>query len=106
MGLSGLFYTCLFIFFFLLKNFKRTKTQIKQKPTNKTKLSKQKTTKATIFRAEKLLRERELVILLFLKKNWNCPDNLTYYITELCSLNFAVIKLVLPIYQYSQDSMA
>ena len=69
MGLSGLFYTCLFIYFFLLKNFKRTKTQIKQKPTNKTKLSKQKTTKATIFRAEKLLRERELVILLFLKKN-------------------------------------
>ena len=68
MGLSGLFYTCLFIYFFLLKNFKRTKTQIKQKPTNKTKLSKQKTTKATIFRAEKLLRERELVILLFLKK--------------------------------------
>ena len=68
MGLSGLFYTCLFIYFFLLKNFKRTKTQIKPKPTNKTKLSKQKTTKATIFRAEKLLRERKLVILLFLKK--------------------------------------
>ena len=42
--------------FFLRKNFKRTKTQIKPKPTNKTKTSKQKTLKATIFRAEKLLR--------------------------------------------------
>ena len=42
--------------FFLRKNFKRTKTKIKPKPTNKTKASKQKTLKATIFRAEKLLR--------------------------------------------------
>ena len=29
---------------------------------------------------------------------------LIHYTTELCSLNFAVIKLLLPIYQYSQDS--
>ena len=35
--------------FFLRKKFKRTKTQIKPKPTNKTKLSEQKATKATIF---------------------------------------------------------
>ena len=43
-------------FFFYEKKLKRTKTQIKPKPTNKTKTSEQKTTKATIFRAEKLLR--------------------------------------------------
>ena len=30
--------------------------QIKQKPTNKTKTSKQKTTKTTVFHAQKLLR--------------------------------------------------
>ena len=41
------------------------KMQIKPKPTNKTKLNKQK----TIFHAEKLLRERKLFILHFLKKN-------------------------------------
>ena len=35
--------------FFLRKNFERTKTRHKQKRTNKTKLSEQKTTKATIF---------------------------------------------------------
>ena len=42
----------------------------------------------------------------FRKKNrtQNCPGTLIYYTTELCSLNFAVIKLLLPIYQYSQDS--
>ena len=43
---------------------------------------------------------------LFVKKNQtqNCPGTLIHYTTELCSLNFAVIKLLLPIYQYSQDS--
>ena len=41
---------------FLRKIFERTKMQIKQKPTNKTKTSKQKTTKATVFCAQKLLR--------------------------------------------------
>ena len=38
------------LFFFLRK---RTNTQIKPKPTNKTKTSEQKTTKATSFRAYK-----------------------------------------------------
>ena len=42
----------LFIFV-LRKNFKRTKTRHKQKPTYKAKLSKQKTTKATIFHTHK-----------------------------------------------------
>ena len=42
----------LFIFF-LRKDFKRTKTRHKQKPANKTKISKQKTAKATIFRMHK-----------------------------------------------------
>ena len=53
------------LFIFLRKNFKRTKTKLKPKPTNKKKLSKQKTTKATIFRAEKLLRGETLFILRF-----------------------------------------
>ena len=53
---------------FLRKDFERTKTQIKTKPTNKTKLSEQKTTQATIFCAEKLLRGGKFVILRFLKK--------------------------------------
>ena len=36
---------------FFTKKFGRTKTQIRPKPTNKTKLSEKKTTKAKIFRA-------------------------------------------------------
>ena len=42
---------------FLRKIFERTKRQIKPKPTSKIKLREQKTTKATIFRAQNLLRE-------------------------------------------------
>ena len=53
------------LLFFLRKDFERTKTQIKPKPTNKTKTSEQKTTKATFFRAQKLLRGGKLVILRF-----------------------------------------
>ena len=62
MRLSGQFQVCIF---FLQKNFEHTKTCHKPKPTNKTKLSKQKTTKTTIFRAEKLLRMVKLFILQF-----------------------------------------
>ena len=51
MKLSGQFQVCLL--FFLRKKFERTKTRHKQKSTNKTKTSKQKATKATIFRAHK-----------------------------------------------------
>ena len=54
--------------FFLRKNLERTKTQIKPKPTKKTKTSEQKTIKATIFRAEKLLRGEKNVYFEFLKK--------------------------------------
>ena len=55
MRLLGQFQACLF--FVLRKDVKRTKTQIKQKSTNKTKISEQKTRKATtIFRPQKLLR--------------------------------------------------
>ena len=84
----------LFIFFFLLKNFKRTKTQIKPKPTKKTKKSKQNTTKATIFQAHKnFLKGRNClfcILVLFVrlrsfhenKQVWNCPDNLIYNTTK------------------------
>ena len=67
------------ILIFLQKNFERTKTQIKQKSTNKT-------IKATIFHAEKLLRGEKLFILSFLKK-LNCPDNFIYYTTNRKLLN-------------------
>ena len=53
---------------FLRKNLELTKTQIKLKPTNKTKTSEQKATKATVFGAQKLLRGGKLFVLLFLKK--------------------------------------
>ena len=44
--------------------------QIRPKPTSRTKLRKQKTTKATIFCAEKLLRGgRRIVYFVFLEKN-------------------------------------
>ena len=39
--------------------------QIKTKPTNKTKLSKQKTAKAVVFGTQKLLRGGKLFILRF-----------------------------------------
>ena len=42
--------------------------QIKLKATNKTKTSKQKTTKTMAFRAQKLLRGEILFVLCFLKK--------------------------------------
>ena len=54
MRLSRQFQACLFRF--LRKSFNHTKTQIKPKLTNKIKTSEQKTTKATIFPAEELLR--------------------------------------------------
>ena len=82
-------------FCFLRKDFARTKIRHKQKATDKTKLSKQKTTKATIFRMEKNFWEGEnrlfCILMLFYGQNcfvkdkkekkstWNCPDNLLYY---------------------------
>ena len=54
--------------YFLRKDLERTKTQIKPKPTNKTKISEQKQQRQTRFRAEKLLRGGKLFILRFLKK--------------------------------------
>ena len=65
MKLSQEFQVCSF---FLRKDFERTNTQIKTKPTNKTKLSEQKTTGETIFCVEKRLRGGKLFILCFLKK--------------------------------------
>ena len=53
------------LFFFLRKDFKRTKTRHKQIPTNKTKISEQKSTKATSFDAQKRLRGGKLFILHF-----------------------------------------
>ena len=57
-----------FFFFFLQKNVKGTKRQIKPKPTNKTKTSERKAAKATSSHAQNFLRGRKLFILRFLKK--------------------------------------
>ena len=54
-----------FFYFFRQKNFKCTKKHTKPKPTNKTKLREQETTKATIFCAENLIRGGNLFILRF-----------------------------------------
>ena len=45
------------IIFFLRKDFERTKTQINQHQPTKTKISKQKTTKATVFCTHKTVEE-------------------------------------------------
>ena len=70
MRLAGQFQTCLF---FLRKDSERTETQIIPKPTNKTKTSQQKTTKATSFRAHKNFKEGEnhlfCVLALFYAQN-------------------------------------
>ena len=67
------------LFFFLRKDFEHTKTQIKPKPTNKTKTSEQKTTKAAFFRAQKLLRGGNWLfcaLVLFLRSNFFREKNL------------------------------
>ena len=81
------------LFIFLTKKIKRTKTQIKPKSTYKIKISKQKTTKATVFRAQKLLGGRNClfcVLVLFLRSKpfrrkkqtglkWSWQPHLHYY---------------------------
>ena len=57
------------ILFFFTKNVKHTKTQIKPKPTNKTKISKQKTTKATIFCAKTSKRDKIVYFAFFSTQN-------------------------------------
>ena len=52
--------------FFLRKYFERTKTQIKPKPTNKTKTSEQKTKKGTIFNAQKASKRKKIIYFVFL----------------------------------------
>ena len=86
MRLSGQFQACLF-FFFLQKHFKHTKMQIKPKPTNKTKLSQQKTTKATIFHEQKLLRGGRLFILHF----FFCPKSLLKKIETVLITSFTIL---------------
>ena len=85
--------------------FAPTKMQFKQKPTNKTKTSKQKTAKGNVFSCTKCSKRGKIVYFAFLKKNQNCLDTLIYYTTVLCSLSFAVVKWLLVIYENSQDSM-
>ena len=81
MRLSGKFRVCLF---FLRKDFECTKKQIKPKPINK-KLSKQKSIKARIFRAQKLLKGEKLVILCFLKKIKIVLITLFTLLVKICS---------------------
>ena len=54
--------------YFLRKDLERTKTQIKPKPTNKTKISEQKATKANTFSRRKTSKRGKIVYFAFLKK--------------------------------------
>ena len=94
------------VYFFLRKNLEPAK---KHKP-NQSQLIKQKqankNNKGNNFLRRKTSKRGKVVYFAFLKKHGNCPDNLIYYTTELCSLKFVVIKLLLPIYPNSQDYMA
>ena len=56
------------ILIFLQKNFERTKTQIKQKSTNKTKTSKKKNNKGNNFSRRKTSKSGKVVYFEFLKK--------------------------------------
>ena len=60
------------------KNLCNTKKQNKQKATNKTKISEQKTIKATIFRAQKLLRGRKLFTLHFFLNLESLPKKINF----------------------------
>ena len=64
--LSGQFQACLFIYFFFYeKILNAQKHATSKKPTNKTKLSKQKATKATFFRTHKNSKRGKLFVLRF-----------------------------------------
>ena len=54
-----------YFFFFLRKDSARTKTLTNKKPTNKTKISEQKTTKVILFCAHKLLRGKSRLFCIW-----------------------------------------
>ena len=89
-----------FFFFFLQKNLERIKTQIEPKPTNKIKLSEQRTTKATFFRAEKLLRGGKLFILRFLKRTEIVL--ITSYTTSYVITQLAFVLIVFLVFSFLQ----
>ena len=68
MRLLGQLQVCLFIYFFLRKGFERTKTQIKPKPTDKTKPREKKDNKGDNFSCTKTSKGGKLYILRFSKK--------------------------------------
>ena len=87
-------------FFFLRINLERIKTQIEPKPTNKIKLSEQRTTKATFFRAEKPLRERKLFILRFLKRTEIVL--ITSYTTSYVITQLSFVLIVFLVFSFLQ----
>ena len=79
-----------FIIFFLRKDFERTKTCYKQKPTNKSKISNQKNNKEQFFALTKTFKRVKIICFAFwclfylqnlFVKILNCLDNLLYYTT-------------------------
>ena len=86
-----------FFFFLLRKNLERIKTQIEPKPTNKIKLSEQRTTKATFFRAEKLLRGGKL---RFLKRTEIVL--ITSYTTSYVITQLAFVLIVFLVFSFLQ----
>ena len=92
-------------FFFLQKNLNAQKRKSSQNQQTKQKQANTKQQRQQFF-SQKTSKRRKIGYFAFLKKKLNCPDNFICYTTELCCLNFAVIKLLLPIYHYSHDAMA
>ena len=86
--------------------FAPTKCNLSKSQLTKQKQASKKQQRATVFRCTKCSKRGKIVYFAFLKKNQNCLDTLIYYTTVLCSLNFAVVKWLLVIYENSQDSMA
>ena len=94
----------LFIYLlFFTKRFCACKNANQAKTNQQNKSKQTKTTKDNYNISRRKTSKRvKIVCFAFLKKNGNCLDNLIYYTAELCSLNFVLIRLLLPI--ISQDS--
>ena len=94
-----------FFLFIYKKNLNAQKSKSSQNQPTKQKQANTKEQRQQFF-AQKTSKRSKIGYFAFLKKKLNCPDNFIYYTTELCCLNFAIIKLLLPIYHYSHDAVA
>ena len=79
-----------FLFFFSI-NFCNSKTRHKQKPASKTKVSEQKTTKATILCAQKLYKSEKIIYFAVLLSKISCKK------IEIVSITSFTILLSFPL---------